>query len=318
MTQSNLKVLPRFSDGLSFVYLEHAVLEREDRSVAAFTVEGRINLPAAGLACLMLGPGTRITHAAIQVLADCGCVTVWVGEDGLRFYAGGFGKTRSSSALAKQAQLWANRCTHEAVVRRMFEQRFGERLPDSLTLQQIRGKEGARVRDAYRQASEATSVPWSGRQYSRDEWQQSDPVNRALSAANAALYAVCLAGIVASGYSPALGFLHVGKQLSFVYDVADLYKLLLSVPAAFEAAAGGDTGVERRARAAFRDRAHQFKLLDRVVSDLKALFDVAPDDAFAADAAAPGGLWDPMAGQVPGGTSYAGDADGGGVDIPEG
>jgi CRISPR-associated protein Cas1 len=318
VSEPNLKVLPRFSDGLSFLYLERAVLEREDRSVAAFTAQGRIGLPAAGLACLMLGPGTRITHAAIQVLADCGCVTVWVGEDGLRYYAGGFGKTRSSAALSRQAQLWANRRSHEAVVRRMFELRFGERLPDSLTLQQIRGKEGARVRDAYRVASESTGVPWSGRQYSRDDWQQSDPVNRALSAANAALYAVCLSGIVTSGYSPALGFLHVGKQLSFVYDVADLYKLQLSVPAAFEAAASGESGVERRARAGFRERAHQFKLLDRVVDDLKSLFQVVPHDRFASDAADPGGLWDPLAGQVPGGTSYAGDADGGGADIPQG
>jgi CRISPR-associated protein Cas1 len=318
MSPADLKILPRFSDGLSFVYIEHAVLEREDRSVAAFTADGRISLPAAGLGCLMLGPGTRITHAAVNALADSGCTTVWVGEDGLRFYASGFGKTRSSAGLMRQAQFWADRASHEAVVRRLFERRFSERLPRSMTLQQIRGREGARVRDAYRAASDATGVPWSGRQYRRDDWAQSDPVNRALSAANAALYAVCLAGIVTAGYSPALGFIHVGKQLSFVYDLADLYKLELSVPAAFEAAAAGADRVETRARQRFRERAHAAKLLDRIMQDLRVVFAVSEDDRFDEDAALPGGLWDPEAGQVQGGVQHADDVDGGSAPSPEG
>jgi CRISPR-associated protein Cas1 len=318
MSFPDLKILPRFSDGLSFVYLEHAVVEREDRSVAAFTTDGRISLPAAGLGCLMLGPGTRITHAALKVLADCGATAVWVGEDGLRFYATGLGKTRSSAGVMRQAQLWAYTATHRTIVRRLYERRFGERLPEAITLQQIRGREGARVRDAYRAASQATGVPWVGRSYKRDAWNRTDPVNCALSASNAALYAVCLAGIVTAGYSPALGFIHVGKQLSFVYDLADLYKLELSVPAAFEAAAEGLEGVERRARLKFRERAHAARLLDRVMEDLREIFSPRTDDRFDGDAALPGGLWDPDSGEVAGGVQHADDGDGGGSDPPEG
>jgi CRISPR-associated protein Cas1 len=266
----------------------------------------------------MLGPGTRVTHAAIQALTDSGCTVVWVGEDGLRFYAAGFGKTRSSAGIMRQAQLWADRGTHEAVVRRLFERRFRERLPRSMTLQQIRGREGARVRDAYRAASDATGVPWAGRQYRRDDWDRTDPVNRALSAANAALYSICLAGIVTTGYSPALGFLHVGKQLSFVYDLADLYKLDLSVPAAFEAAAGGAEGIEKRARQGFRTRAHAANLLDRMMQDLQVIFAVEDDDRFDTDAASPGGLWDPAVSEVQGGVQHADDVDGSSTSSPAG
>lgn len=300
----NLKILPRFSDGLSFVYLEHAVIERADKSVAAFTSEGRISLPASGLACLMLGPGTRVTHAAVNTLSDNGAVIVWVGEDGLRFYASGFGKTRSSSNLVRQAMLCSDPKEHGRIVRRLFEMRFGDPIPVTMSLQQIRGREGARVRDAYRAASEKSGVEWNGRNYDRDKWENSDPINRALSAANSALYAVCLAGLVSAGYSPALGFIHVGKQLSFVFDLADLYKLELVVPAAFEAASEGADDIEKRARTKFRERAHEAKLLARVITDLKALFDEGGEGSFEEDVSLPGRLWDGAGKEVEGGKRY--------------
>lgn len=303
----NLKALARFSDSLSFVYLEHAVIEREDSSVAAFTTDGRISLPAATLSSLLLGPGTRITHAAISVLAQSGCIVAWVGEDGLRFYAAGQHKTRSSAAVERQCRLWADAASRESVVRRLYEMRFGERVPSGMSLQQIRGREGARVRDAYRAAAEQWGVPWTGRSYRRDEWQASDPVNRGLSAANAALYAICLGAIHSLGYSPALGFIHVGKQLSFAYDIADLFKTETTVPAAFEAAAGGPAGVESRARKRFRELAHDVQLPARITRALSGLFG-QPDPGSDADEdpAAPGALWDPRA-PVTGGIQHGSD-----------
>ena len=100
--------------------------------------------------------------------------------------------------------------------------RFSEKLDPSLNLQQVRGMEGLRVRDAYVKVSRETGVTWSGRSYRRDEWNKADPVNRALSCANSCLYGICHAAIVSAGYTPALGFVHTGKMLSFVYDIADL------------------------------------------------------------------------------------------------
>lgn len=303
MAPTNLKALSRFSDSISFVYVEHAVLEREDQSVAAFTDQGRIDLPAANLSTIMLGPGTRITHGALNVLAGCGCVIAWVGEEGLKHYAVGQAKARSSAALERQCRMWADDGQRAAVVRRMYGLRFGESLDPRLTLNQVRGKEGARVRDAYRDAAEQFGVEWTGRSYKQQDWDAADPVNRALSAANAALYAVVLAGLHAYGYTPGLGFIHTGKQLSFVYDMADLYKMRVSVPAAFEAAAAGMQGVERRARRLFRERAQAARLLDCLGTDLGKLFGPTEPDSPEGDA--PADLWSP-GGSVPGGVLYGG------------
>lgn len=309
---TSLKELARFTESLSFLYVEHAVIEREHSSVAAFTAAGRVSIPAATLSALMLGPGTRITHAALTVLAGSGVVVLWVGEDGLRFYAFGRGKTAHSRWLGRQAALWADPGSHLRVVRRMYELRFGHVLDEELTLHQIRGMEGARVRNAYRTVSEATGVAWSGRRYDRKDWSAADPVNRALSAANAALYAVCTAGILSLGCSTALGFIHTGKPLSFVYDIADLYKLETSVPAAFQAARDGLRGVEGRARIMLRERLRELSLLDRIAQDLATLLQVdeirLPDDP--TDEQDPA-LWD-LGGDVEGGVSHGSDDSGSG------
>jgi CRISPR-associated protein Cas1 len=309
MATSNLKILARYTDSLSHLFIEHAVIERDGHSVTAFTADGRIALPAAAMGCLLLGPGTRITHGALGMLAQSGCVVAWVGGEGLKFYAAGQAKTRSGAGIERQARHWADERLRMRVVRRLYEARFAERLDASLTLQQVRGREGARVRDIYRQLADRHGVEWQGRSYQPGAWNETDPVNRALSAANAALYAIVLSGIHSLGFSPALGFIHAGKQLSFVYDVADIFKTDTSVPAAFEAAAQGSKGVESRARELLRQRASQCRLLDRVSSTLQQLFDAGDgdvDQGAVDEKDTPGSLWDPS-GNVEGGKQHAGD-----------
>lgn len=306
MAQPNLRALARYTDSLSHVYLEHAVIEQEGHSIAAFTPDGRITLPAANLSSVILGPGTRITHAAIKILADCGALIAWTGSEGLRFYASGQSKTRLSLGIETQAKYWADPDLHLLVVRRMYQVRFQELLPSSLTLQQIRGKEGVRVRDTYQKLAKSFGVSWSGRRYDRSSWQGADPVNQALSATNAALYAIVLAGLHSLGYSPSLGFVHTGKQLSFVYDVADLVKTETSIPAAFEAAAGGAEQVESRARRLLRDRCCLERLQDRLTKIIPALFDAADPDLEQACGDEVGALWDSN-GPIPGGVQHGRD-----------
>lgn len=307
MSTINLRALSRYSDSLSFAYLEHAVIEREDHSIAAFTADGRVTLPAANLNSLILGPGTRITHAAVKVLADCGVVLVWAGTDGLAFYACGQAKTRLSAGIEQQARCWADAVLHMQVVRSMYQIRFAEQLSTELTLQQIRGKEGARIRDSYQRLATQYGVAWQGRSYGRGQWKEADPVNRALSAAHAALYAIVLAAIHAMGYSPSLGFVHTGKQLSFVYDIADLVKTETSIPAAFEAASAGAERVESRARRILRDRCSHERLQDRLSRLIPSLFAAGPQDPIAATADSVAGLWDQST-VIPGGRLHAGDA----------
>jgi CRISPR-associated protein Cas1 len=306
MTTANLKALSRYSDSLSHVYLEHAVIEQEGHSIAAFTPDGRITLPAANLSSVVLGPGTRITHAAIKILADCGALIAWTGTEGLSFYASGQSKTRLSQGIEQQARFWADSRLHLNVVRRMYTYRFNESLPQYLTLQQIRGKEGVRIREAYQRLSREYGVAWNGRRYDRKSWNEADPVNKALSAANAALYAIVLAGLHALGYSPSLGFIHTGKQLSFVYDIADLVKTETSLPAAFEAAVGGAEKVESRARRILRDRCAHDRLQDRLTKAVPALFAASPEDVAQATANEVASLWD-IDGNVKGGVLHGGD-----------
>jgi CRISPR-associated protein Cas1 len=125
-------------------------------------------------------------------------------------------------------------------------------------------------------------------------------VNRALSCANACLYGICHAAILATGYSPAIGFVHTGKQLSFVYDIADLYKVEVAIPVAFTIAKDNPANLERAVRLRCRDVFRESRLLQRIVPDIKKALsgkstgdeeDFAPD----ADPALPTELWTPEA-----------------------
>ncbi len=314
MRTQDFHELAKVSDRLTYLYVEHAKIEQEAKAIAVHDAEGMTPVPCATLALLMLGPGTSITHAAVLALADNGCLVVWCGEQGVRFYASGQGITRNARNLLRQAALSSRRSTRLQVVRRLYEMRFEEKPGATLTLEQIRGMEGVRVRDAYARLSRETGVPWSGRSYKRDDWTHADPINRALSTAHACLYGVCHAAIVAAGYSPGLGFVHIGKQLSFVYDVADLYKVETTVPAAFHAVADGVGHLESNVRKRCRDMFANEHLLPRIVEDIGYALNVpeAMDDAaevdFDADAAHPGALWDPDKGELAGGVSYGTEA----------
>lgn len=297
----DLHDLPKFRDGLSHLYVERCHIDQESKAIAIHDAGGKTPVPVSALALLMIGPGATITHAAVCALADNGCLVVWCGEAGVRFYAQGLGETHSARRLLLQARLVSDEEARRQVVMRMYQIRFPEPLDTRLTIQQIRGMEGARVRDAYRQAARQYGVEWQGRAYKRDDWGKADPVNRALSAANACLYGLCHAAILSAGYSPALGFVHTGKQLSFVYDIADLYKTEISIPVAFAIAARGGGGVDRAARLRCRDIFRERRLLRRVIPDIERLLDVPEDERedphnvieIDADPARPEPLWAP-------------------------
>jgi CRISP-associated protein Cas1 len=302
----NLRALPKVRDSLSYLYVEHCRIDQEAKAIAIRDQQGKFPVPCASLTLLMLGPGTTITHAAIRALADNGCLAAWTGEEGIRMYAAGQGETRFARNILRQAWLCSHRALRLGVVMQLYRMRFSEELDDSLTLEQIRGNEGVRVRQAYARASVETGVPWIGRSYKRDQWSHADPVNRALSAANSCLYGICHAAITSAGYSPALGFIHTGKMLSFVYDVADLYKTEVTIPIAFHAVAEGIENLDSRVRHACRDSFRAARLLQRIVPDIERALgapDVSADYDFDRDPAAPGSLWDDRRGEVAGGVN---------------
>lgn len=292
----DLHLLPKFRDSLSFLYVEHARIDRHENAIAFYDAGGMTPVPVASLAVLMLGPGTSVTQAAIRVLAENNCLVIWCGEENVRFYASGMGGTRSAAPLLHQARMASDEDLRLQVVKRMYRMRFEEDLPDDITTEELRGKEGSRVRTAYARMSAKTGVPWSGRSYDRSDWKAADPVNRALSSANSCLYGLCHAAILSAGYSPAIGFIHTGKQLSFVYDIADLYKVDLTIPVAFEIAAAAPADPERAVRLAMRDYFRETRLVQRIIPDIRlALGQTGEEEAseFDEDEALPADLWIP-------------------------
>jgi CRISPR-associated protein Cas1 len=294
----DLHELPKLRDSLSYLYVQRGRIKQKHKAVEFVDEDGRTMIPAAALSVLMLGPGISITHAAVKALADNGCLVVWVGEDGTRCYAQGGGETRKAYHLLQQAKLATDPEKRMAVVRRMYQHRFRQKLAPGLTLQQVRGLEGQRVRQAYALASREYGVEWRGRRYDRSSWGSADPPNRALSLANALLNGLCHAAIVSGGYSPALGFIHTGKQRSFVYDVADLYKTEVTIPVAFQVVAESPDRIYPRVRQAAREAFKGHRLLKRVLPDIQNLLDLSvavlraggeADD----DPARPEPLWSP-------------------------
>ncbi len=300
----DLRELPKLRDSISYVYLEHAIIEQENLSIEVRQGKNRMPLPVSSLTCLMLGPGVSITHAAIRTATENGCMIVWCGECGARFYASGNGETRSSKNILLQAKYCMDEELHMRVVRRMYELRFPKMDCTNLTLQQIRGMEGVRVRSAYKAAAKIHGIAWNKRSYKDTDWDASDPLNRSLSAANAILYSVCQAAIISLGYSTALGFVHTGKMLSFVYDIADLYKVDTTIPAAFEAVKLCAENPESKIRALCRRSFHSARLMQRIAEDLAWLFE--GDENEHQDFQGAGDLWNEDGTVTAGGRNHAG------------
>ena len=288
------------------MYVEHATISRADSAVTFVKEEGVVHCPAASLSALLLGPGTRITHQAMALLGECGTTVVWVGEQGVRYYASGKSVARSSRLLIAQAKLVSNTRSRLAVARMMYQWRFPGEDTSELTMQQLRGREGARVRSVYRQWSERTGVPWERREYDPNNFGDGSPINQALSAAHAALYGIVHAAIVSLGCAPGLGFVHTGNSWSFVYDVADLYKAEITIPAAFEVVAGYTEGMDIGSvtRRAVRDRIRSEKVMERVVRDIQRLLvpEELPEEMLELDVV---GLWNEQGEAQRGGMNYS-------------
>lgn len=272
-----LPELVRAQDRVSFVYLERCVVHRDSNAITAQDDRGTVHIPAAGIGALLFGPGTRVTHQAMMLLAESGATAVWVGEQGVRYYAHGRTLARSTRLLQAQAAAVSNRSSRLAVARQMYAMRFPDEDTSRLTMQQLRGREGARVRRIYKTHSQRTGITWNRREYDPNNFDGSDPVNQALSAANTALYGAVHAVIVALGCSPGLGFIHTGNERSFVYDVADLYKAEITIPVAFDIIAGNPTDIGSATRRAIRDRMYGNTFLERCVRDIRQL--LVPDQA---------------------------------------
>jgi CRISPR-associated protein Cas1 len=258
----------------SMVFLQYGEVDVLDGAFVLVDKNGiRTHIPVGSLACIMLEPGTKITHAAVKLAAYVGCLLIWVGEGGVRMYAAGQPGGARADRLLYQARCALDDTARLKVVRKMYEIRYGEKPPERRSIEQLRGIEGARVRKMYELLAQKYGVQWKGRNYDYSDWDFGDATNKSLSAANACLYGICEAAILAAGYSPAIGFIHTGKPQSFVYDIGDLVKFETVVPIAFKVAKENPNNPEREVRLKCRDMFRETKFLEKIIPSIETVLE---------------------------------------------
>jgi CRISPR-associated protein Cas1 len=276
MTQSPiipLKPIP-IKDRVSMIFVYYGRIDvRDGAFVVINEIDGqdqeRKHIPVGSVACIMLEPGTRISHTAVKLAAATGTLLIWVGEAGVRLYSAGQPGGARSDKLLYQAKLALDENLRLKVVRKMFEMRFGEKPPERRSVDQLRGIEGIRVKKLYELLARQYKMPWRGRRYDPKDWDKGDMANKCLSAATSCLYGVTEAAILATGYAPAVGFVHTGKPLSFVYDVADIFKFDTVVPIAFQIAAKNPAEPDREVRIACRNVFRETRLLKKIIPSIE-------------------------------------------------
>lgn len=250
----------------SMLFLKYGRVDVDDGAFVLEDAQGvRMQIPVGGVACIFLEPGITITHAAVALAADAGTLLIWVGEGGVRLYASGQPGGARADRLLHQAKLALEDDLRLKVVRAMYAYRFQEEPPQRRSVEQLRGLEGIRVREMYKLSAAQYKIPWGKRSYNPQEWDKADVINKAVSVACHCLYGVCEAAVLAAGYAPAIGFLHTGKPLSFVYDIADLFKFETAIPAAFKAVARQAQPIEREVRLSCRDMFRESSLLRKII-----------------------------------------------------
>lgn len=255
---------------VSMVFIQKGQIDVKDGAFVVIDENGiRTHIPVGSIACIMLEPGTRVSHHAAALAARAGTLLVWVGEAGVRLYASGQPGGARSDRLLYQAKLALDDGARLKVVRKMYAIRFAEEPPAKRSVEQLRGIEGARVKKLYQLLAKQAGVPWKGRNYDPSQWDKSDMPNRCVSSATACLYGICEAAVLAAGYAPAIGFIHTGKPLSFVYDIADLFKFDDIIPHAFKIAAKNYPDPEREVRLMCRDIFRQTKILKKIIPTIE-------------------------------------------------
>ncbi len=263
------------------MYFEHGRLEVDDSSVKWIGADRMVlRIPVATTSALLFGPGTTVTHAAIKACCECNTPVCWVGTDGLRFYAYGATPTHTNARARAQASIHASKTKREIVARRMFRMRFGNDVNiENHSIEKLRGMEGKRVKALYQELGIKYGVSWKGRNYDPNNWHLSDTINRAISAANAALYALVTAIVYSIGYLPQLGFIHTAGTLPFVFDIADIYKPISTLPAAFETIRIDQNADEKQTITRLKHFIETNHLMSKIPKDIEELlqFDLKKD-----------------------------------------
>ena len=237
---------------------------------------GKYSIPFQGLSMILLGPGSMVSHDALRLLARHGTALAAVGENGVRLYTAPPIMANQSKLARKQVSLWADPETRLVVIRKMYQLRLSTMPIERYTLDELRGMEGARVREAYKLCAKQAGIPWHGRRYDRQKPSSADIPNQAINHAATALEAAAAIAVAATATIPQLGFIHESSGNAFVLDIADLHRESATIPIAFHAAAKvlrskGRMSVERVTRKDCGLALHKRRIIPKMIDNIKEL-----------------------------------------------
>jgi len=243
--------------------------------------EGAYDVPFQKVSCLLLGPGSVVSHDALRLVSRHGTGLLAVGAGGVRLYAEFMPEGPDRSKFARrQVELWSDDEASTAVARKMYAIRLGEALPQR-DLNALRGVEGERVKEVYRRLAGEFGVEWHGRNYDKDNPEKNDLVNQAINHAATAVYAAAGVAVSAVGAIPQLGFIHESSGRAFNLDIADLVRSDVTLPVAFRATKRcqqrDDPEVEPETRRLAGQTLRDEEVIPDMIDHIKALLDVDDD-----------------------------------------
>ena len=269
----NKQLLTTVDNRICMIYIDQAEIKQKDFSVVATSHDIDFDLPIANLVCLMLGPGTSITHRAVEQIAQYGCSIVWCGENINLYYALGQPLTKSSKNIIMQMNAHESKVSKLNVIRKMYEIRYTDMKLKSKSADELMGIEGLHVQNTYRTLSEKYGIHWNGRMYNEIPFSEQDSINKAITSGNQLLYAIIASIVNAIGYSTAIGFIHTGKMMSFVYDISDLYKESIILPTIFEfTSTYSGNSIENDIKRHLYNKITEVNIIDKVINDISTIF----------------------------------------------
>jgi len=274
------------TDRHGLMWLERGRLAVEDGNVVFTTAgsprldAGAYDIPFQQVSCLLLGPGSVVSHDAMRLMARHGTGMLAVGSGGVRLYAESMPTGPDTSRLArKQAELWGDEDDRIQIARKMYAIRLGRALPQR-DLNALRGIEGKRIKKVYKNLADEFGVDWQGRRYNKSNPDANDTINDAINHAATAMYAAAGVAVAAVGAIPQLGFIHESSGRAFTLDIADLFRSDVTLPIAFRAAKRTEkrgTDVEATTRRLAGRTMRDDDVIPDMIDHIKELMDVDDD-----------------------------------------
>jgi len=254
-----------------------------DDGTLRFKTAGWDDLPAGDyaipfqlLTCIVLQPGTSLTHDVLRLCVAHGTGIVAAGTNGVRFFAVAPLHPDSATRARRHATLWADPERRIAVARRMYAWRLGEVFPRA-DIAVLRGMEGSRMKATYERLAQLYGVEWRGRRYDREHPELTDSVNMAINHASTAIGAAASVAVAITGTIPQLGFVHEDSGDAFALDIADLFRDSVALPVAFNGVRDAQrkpaSELERTVRRIAGGTLRREDVIGKMIDRIKELFD---------------------------------------------